>query len=322
MKLKSHVVLNITRTLYLSLGMDLSLRVALSLVEGYDINRRMGFPPSVPVPVQDAVNRIVLDLIEADLIIELVEWLVHADRHGYRGKQYPIAGIEEIVSGIEQEGYLLDPESELFYEDPRRQRTPGWGRLKDGIEYPITLLRIDIVNNTRIVRANSAEDVRTAYERMRELFQKVVEKRRGRVWLWEGDGGMAAFQYGHPNMSATLCGMEFMNEMLLYNLYANPLDKAIQLRAAAHAGFLRFTQNTAELLQEELVKETVEIESRFTGPDCFSISASISPHVDGIIKDCFAPPKGYCPREILHYSIRPRQARAQGATRCVAKVRS
>jgi class 3 adenylate cyclase len=223
---------------------------------------------------------------------------------------------------MEQEGYLLDPESELFFEDPRRQRTPSWGRLKDGVEYPITLLRIDIVNNTRIVRVNGAEDVGAAYERMREIFQRIVEKRRGRVWLWEGDGGMAAFQYGHPNMSATLCGMEFMNEMLLYNLYANPLDKPIQLRAAAHAGFMCFNQDTAELLREELVKETVEIESRYTAPNSFSISASIAPHVDGIIKDCFASPMEYCPREILSYSIHPRQPKAQGYTKRLAKERS
>lgn len=321
MRQKSPVVLNVTRTLYLSLGMELSLRVARSLVEGYDINQRMGFPPSVPVPVQDAVNRIVLDLIEANLFIELVEWLVRTDRHGYKGKQYPIAGIDEIINGMEQDGYLLDPESELFYEDPRRQRTAGWGRLKEGVEYPITLLRVDIVNSTRIVRANDAEDVGVAYERMRELFQRIVEKRRGRVWLWEGDGGMAAFQYAHPNMSATLCGMEFMNEMLLYNLYANPLDKPIQLRAAAHAGFMCFSQDTAELLHEELVKETIEIESRYTAPNCFSISASIAPHVDGIVKDCFAPPVEYCPREILSYTIWPHQSKAQGSVRRVAKER-
>ncbi|MGD9939789.1 MAG: hypothetical protein AB7T74_08330 [Clostridia bacterium] len=321
MRLKSPLVLNVTRTLYLSLGMELSLRVARSLVVGYDINQRMGFPPSVPVPVQDAVNRIVLDLIEADLFIELVEWLVHADRHGYKGKQYPIAGIDEIIKGVEQEGYLLDPESELFYEDPRRQRTSSWGRLKAGVEYPITLLRIDIVNNTRIVRANDAGDVGTAYERFREIFQGIIEKRRGRVWLWEGDGGMAAFQYAHPNMSATLCGMEFMNEMMLYNLYANPLDKPIQLRAAAHAGFLRYSNNAAELLHEELVKETIEIESCYTRPDSFSISASIAPHVDGIIKDCFIPPKEYYSREILSYTIKTRQSAAHGAARCVTKAR-
>jgi hypothetical protein len=122
-------------------------------------------------------------------------------------------------------------------------------------------------------------------------------------------------------MSATLCGMEFMNEMMLYNLYANPLDKPIQLRAAAHAGFLRYSNNAAELLHEELVKETIEIESRYTRPDSFSISASIAPHVDGIIKDCFIPPKEYYSREILSYTIKTRQSAAHGAARCVTKVR-
>jgi hypothetical protein len=32
--------------------------------------------------------------------MELVEWLVRADRHGYRGKQYPIADMDEIIIGV------------------------------------------------------------------------------------------------------------------------------------------------------------------------------------------------------------------------------
>ena len=218
MRNKSAVVLNVIRTLYLSLGMDLSLRMARTFIEDYNVNQRMGFPPSVPVPVQDAVNRIVLDLNDAGLFIELVEWLIRTDRHGYYGKQYNIVGMDEIIKGMEDEGYLLDPESELFYEDPRKQRTPNWGRLKNGSEYPITLLRLDIVSNSRIVRRNRAQDVQEAYNHIRDLFLRVVEKRRGRIWLWEGDGGLAAFQYGHPTMSATLCGMEVLNELLVYNL--------------------------------------------------------------------------------------------------------
>ncbi len=304
MRIKSPVVLNVIRTLYLSLGMDLSLRLARDFIEGYNVNERMGFPPSVPVPVQDAVNRIVLDLNDAGLFIELVEWLVRADRHGFRGKQYNIAGIDEIIKGMEFEGFLLDPESELFYEDPRKQRSQGWGRLKVGQEYPITLLRVDIVSNSRLVRNNSEENIAFAYDSLRELITRIVEKRRGRLWLWEGDGGLAAFSYGHPNMSAVLCGMELLNELLVYNLSLNPLDRPLQIRAAAHAGFIPYSEDSSEIQRAEIVKEIVEIEARYTKADSLSVSASIAPHVDGIIKDCFVALGNDCPREILSYSIR------------------
>ncbi len=308
MRAKSPVVADVIKTLYRSLGMEMALRMARSLIEGYNISQRMGFPPSVPVPAQDAVNRMVLDLFEEGLFLELVEWLVRADRQGFMGKRYPIVGIEEIIQGMELEGYLLDPESGLFYEDPRRHRTPGWGRLKPGEEYSITLLRLDIVLNSRLVRGNDRGDIERAYDSLRDMVRRIVEKRRGRVWLWEGDGGMAAFHYGHPNMSAVLCGMEILNELLVYNMTANPLNRDMQIRAAAHAGFIRYTEDLSELQRSEIVKETVEIESGWTRPDSLSVSASIAPHVDGIIKDCLLPAEGDCPREILCYRIRPRAA--------------
>ncbi|HPE37057.1 MAG TPA: hypothetical protein PK625_07900 [Spirochaetales bacterium] len=306
MKLRDPVVQTVIRTLYRSLGMELSIRMAKSLIEGYNLNQRMGFPPSVPVPVQDAVKRIVEDLLDAGLMLETIEWLIQVDRHGYMGKQYPIVGIDDILAGMEEVGYTLDPESELFYEDARRFRTPGWGRLREGVEYPITLLRLDIARNSRLVRANASCDVESAYEALRDIVRRLVEKRRGRLWSWEGDGGLAAFHYGHPNISAVLSGVDIMNELLLYNLVDNPLDKPIQVRLAAHAGYLRYTEHQSELLRTELVRETTEIEERYTPPETFSVSATIAPHVDEIIKKCFVHLDSECPWEILSYSIKPR----------------
>ncbi|TFG85368.1 MAG: hypothetical protein E4H20_00470 [Spirochaetales bacterium] len=308
MRIKSPVVLNITRTLYLSLGMEMSLRLARTLIQGYEINKRMGFPPSVPVPVQDAVNRIVVDLLEAGLFLELVEWLVRVDRHGSMGKQYPIAGMDEIIKGMEAEGYQLDPESELFYEDSRRHKTPGWGRLRIGVEYPVTLLHVDIVRNSSLVRTNDTTDIERAYEDFRGLVSRIVEKRRGRLWFWEGDGGLVAFHYGHPTMSAVLCGMELLNDLCIYNLAENALDRDIQVRAAAHAGYVRYSEDYAELARNELVKEVTEIEETYTRPDSLSVSATITPHIDAIIKDRFVLLESDCPWQIISYAIAPRLA--------------
>jgi hypothetical protein len=303
MKTKSPVVADVISTLYRSLGMEMTLRMARSLIEGYNINERMGFPPSVPVPVQDAANRVVMDLYDAGLFLELVEWLVKVDHHGFMGKQLPIVGIDEIIEGVKADGYLLDSESGTFYEDSRKQRTRGWGRLRAGNEYPITLLHFDIARNSSLVRANAAQDVERVYETLRSLFTWIVEKRRGRVWDWQGDGGLAAFQYGHPNMSAVLCGIELLDELCVFNITENPLDREILVRTAVHAGFIRYTEVQTDLMRDEVVKEIEEIEHEYTPINSLSVSATVAPYIDGVIKDCFMPIDVSSPWQILCYSI-------------------
>jgi hypothetical protein len=97
--------------------------------------------------------------------------------------------------------------------------------------------------------------------------------------------------------------MELLNELLVYNLSSNPLDRPLQIRAAAHAGFIPYSEEPSEIQRTEIVKEIVEIEERYTKADTLSVSASIAPHVDGIIKDCFVSLGNDCPREILSYAI-------------------
>lgn len=303
MKAHNQVLASIISTLYRSLGMELVLRMAKSFLPGYDINRSMGFPPSVPVPAQAAAQRVVMDLYDAGFLLELVEWLVRADSQGVMGKQISVIGLEDIVDSMSDSGYLLDQESGLFYEDPRRQRTRGWGRLKAGQEYPITLLKLDIVRNSRLVRGNSKAGIQSAYDMLRESVRRIAEKRRGRMWLWEGDGGIAAFHYAHPAMSAVLCGMEILNDLSVYNLTDNPLDRDLLVRVAVHAGFVHYTDDAASLLREECVKELCEIEEGWTAPGSMSVSASIAPHIDGIIKDTLRPLDIDSPRELLGYSL-------------------
>lgn len=286
-----------------SLGMELILKMAREFIPGYDINSRLGFPPSIPVPLRDATRRIVHDINETGLFLELVEWLIKVDSKGYMGKLYKVSAMSEILDAMKNAGFILDQESGLFYEDPRFQKTPNWGRLIEGREYPFTLLKLDIVKNSQLVRNNSKKEINSAYETIRIFVRRIIEKRRGRIWLWEGDGGIIAFHYGHPIMSAVLSGMEILNELMVFNLTANPLNRDVMMRIAAHAGFIHYSTDTSSLLREETVKEIHDIESRWTPDGMMTISASIAPHIDGIIKERIYTLEKESNRELFAYSI-------------------
>ena len=111
----------------------------------------------------------------------------------------------------------------------------GWGTLEIGKTYEFALLRVDIAGNSRLVRRYPRSRIKTVYGSVKDLVTRLVEKREGRIWGWEGDGGLAAFYFIDKTIQATLCGMEILHELFLYNLLGKGLPEPVLVRLAVHA---------------------------------------------------------------------------------------
>lgn len=280
------------RCLYESLDAAMIERVAQTVLPDYDLRKRTGFPPNIPVQAQTAASRVVDDFVADERFLHLVEALARLDREGFMGRPYRISGLRELSKAICAEGYVWDQETSRFMEDPRVRRTPGWGRLAPGEELRFSLLRVDVVKNSRIVRTHGESAARGVYEELRCMLSRCVERRSGRVWTWEGDGGLAAFLFGHSTTSCVLAGIALMNELFMYNRTGNRLGESLNIRAAAHTGPLRYDPDLAEMMKQETCREALEAESRWTPPQSFCITPAVAGTLDRVLSDRFKPIKG------------------------------
>ena len=203
------------KSLYESLNAEMLERVAQDLIPDYDLCQRTGFPPNIPMQGQTAASRIVDDIVAEDLFLHFIERLVQLDREGFMGRSYRVAGLRELFKSIGSEGYLWDSETSHFMEDPRIRRTHNWGRLLQGEELRFSLLRVDVVRNSRIVKVHGETAARGAYEDLRGMLARCAERRSGRIWSWEGDGALAAFLFGHSTTSSVLAGMALLHELFI-----------------------------------------------------------------------------------------------------------
>jgi hypothetical protein len=290
MKVRSALAQMLKKSLYESLDADMLERMAQDVISGYDLRKRTGFPPNIPMQSQTAAARIVDDVIEGDLYLHFVERLARLDREGFMGRSYRIAGLRELFKNIGAEGYVWDADTGLFMEDPRIRRTQNWGRLVQGEELRFSFLRIDIVKNSRIVKVHGESAARSAYEDLRSIFTRSVERRSGRVWCFEGDGALAAFLFGHSTTSSVLSGMSLLHELFLYNRMYNRIGEPIRLRAAVHTGPIRYLPDVGEILKQETCREVVEAESKWTPPDGLSITPAVAGTLDRVILDRFKQP--------------------------------
>jgi class 3 adenylate cyclase len=269
----------------------------------YDIYKRSGYPQDHPIPNQDAATRIVSDIIHDGYYIDFVELLIEVDRSGYMGRRYELRGLDDVVGDIIQAGFSYDKTTKQFFENQRERISRNWGRLVDGNERQMAVLRLDIAGNSILVKENPRNCIEKAYGDLRTIVTKAVVSRLGRLWSWEGDGALGAFMLGNYNRMTVLAGMEILNEMFLYNRTANPLNSELKIRLSAHSGPVVYYNNEAECLKADTIKKAVTLESKAAVPNSLVISESLAVTCEQILLNIFSTEKNSPSGKYRSYQI-------------------
>ncbi|MDR0876465.1 MAG: hypothetical protein LBN21_00305 [Treponema sp.] len=290
MKIKNANSSFLRKCLQLSLPVDMMIRFARLVNPHYNIYKRTGLSEGMPISNQNAAQRIVADMIQDDYFVDFVEALIQIDAKGYMGRRYALHGLNDVVAGLIHEGYSFDPVSGQFFENQSERISPNWGRLQNGDERRMTVLRLDIAGNSVLVRQNPRNKIEKAYNDMRAIVSRAVTSRQGRLWTWEGDGALAAFLVGHKEKMAVYCGMDILHELFFYNKLRNPLNSPISVRIGAQTGPVWYSANEMERLKNDTVKQAIDMEA-MAAINSMAVSYNLSASMDDITMNLFTPEK-------------------------------
>ncbi|MDC7226468.1 MAG: hypothetical protein PQJ61_06865 [Spirochaetales bacterium] len=276
------------------------------LLPGYNLHERTGIPSSVAIPNQNAARQIMSDIVKTNMFLDFVLLLIDfSDQgRGIAGRKISIPYLRQILNGIYQMGYIFDVSNKIFVENPNERKTRNWGTLKTGQEYTLAFLRVDIVGNTKMVRKHNAAELEKVYLSMRDILVNSVEKRNGRVWHWDGDGGLAAFIFGNMNESAVLSGMELLHELFLYNNLECPIEDGLNVRIAVHSGPFEYTSNNEIMQNSDTVKRVAELEHKHTSVNCLTISEPVKMMLETLTSKQFREFKTTNKRSYFEYRVR------------------
>ncbi len=276
------------RSLAASMDSHTITHMVRTIFPGYDIYERTGFPESLAIPNQNVATQVVEDVIAENKFLSFVELLIHAQDFGIMGRRYPVSHLREIIKGTYDLGFVFDKETQSFVENPRYRRTRNWGVLESGLEYTIVFLRVDIAGNTALVKKHPADVVENTYKDLRRIVTEASEKRNGRIWLWEGDGGIVAFYFGNRHAGAVLSAMDIIHRLFIYNRVECRLSEPLKIRVGIHAGPCEYTENEEELKMHETVKEVFAVE-RETKLNTFNVSVVVRVMLDEFLSDNLTP---------------------------------
>ncbi len=302
--MKSHAALEnlVVRSLSRSLSVPHMVKLAQRIIPNYDIHARSGFPPNIPVPRVDAARQIFSDVNSRGFLLKLIESLIDVHYNGDMGREMPIQLLDRVVAEVEAQGYRYSVKEMVFVEAAHREKTMGWGTLHEGSMYEFAFLRADIVGNTKLVRTYEQDLVLGTFDRVRELIRRNVEKRNGRLWGWEGDGGLAAFYFLDKNIQATLCGMEIVHELFFFNLLQSRLPEPLAVRLAVHAGPCKFL-SAGKDASNETIRRVELLEAKFTKPASLIVSPGVYTDLGGKLSKFFKPVAGPDNSPLYRYSL-------------------
>jgi class 3 adenylate cyclase len=263
------------------------VHVARRIMVSYDIYARTGIPQTLSVPNKDAAKQIVEDMAEEGYLLTFVELLVAIHRNGFVGRKFRIPKLQDIVEELLEDGYRFDRETGTFVEDAGQRRTQNWGVLQEGAYYHIGFLALDVEGNSELVRRNGSELMDRVYADLRRIIIRIIEKRDGRLWFWEGDGGLIAFYLGDVGTMAVKCGMEIIHELLLYNAMWNPLEGPLRVRLGVHTGQIEYHSDFDEIESSPAIKKVQEIESNHTPANSLTVSSTVFHALDPLLQNCF-----------------------------------
>ena len=287
MRLRIRLRNKLVRALSQSMDVQTMVHVARRIIDDYDIHARSGVPSSLSVPNNDAAKQIVEDMGQFGYLLSFVELLVEIHRNGFVGRKIRIPRLQNIVEELREDGYLFHTASGTFVEDAAQRQTLNWGVLLDGAQYHLGFLAVDVKGNSDMVRRHGTEAMDAVYTALRRLLLRAIEKRNGRLWFWEGDGGVAAFYAGDVGSTAVQSGMELLHELKLYNAVSNPLDTPVELRAAVNTGYLEYDGDFSELQHAPAIKKAQEIEAQHTEANTITVSAPVFHTLDPLLQKCF-----------------------------------
>jgi hypothetical protein len=303
MRVKARLRTLAIRALAESMEVKTMVHVARRMFGNYDLYERTGFPQSVPIPNRTAASQIVTDVAETHLFLEFVGLLMSLERVGMAGRKYKIPRLNTIVTEILDTGYRYNSESGYFVEDRAIRTTRNWGVLREGESYLMSFLGVDVSGNSDLVRMHGQDSMQEIYQALRQMATDSVERRNGRLWGWEGDGGLFAFTFEDENERAVHSGVELLHELFLYNLISCPLPDGLHVRLTIHNGPCEYQTDGTEL-KVDTVKRLWDIDTRYGRPDWLTISAAILPSLDHSLSSRFEPIRTGTSENLYAYSVR------------------
>jgi class 3 adenylate cyclase len=243
---------------------------------GFRTHDIAGVDRKISISPLNAARRLVEECERKGRIGDLLAFAFELDGAPLNGRSVKLEGMESLLYNLSRSGTYYDfAKRRLVGFEPEKKSLPGWGVLKSGREYPITVASVDICQNSELVRKHRPAVMEKVYYRLWDFLKRRLDVHDGRMWSWAGDGGLAAFRGDHRTTAAVSCCLEILYGLPVFNLQPDkPIPESLCLRIALDTGPVKFSDDTGRIVSE-VINYAAHLEKKGTEPGCLSVSDAV-----------------------------------------------
>lgn len=286
----------------------------------YDTHKLEGLSEVVSISPTNAAKRLVSECAENGRLEKLIVTLVQLDGNYLNDKIVSVRSLDNLLYHQAQHGMVYDEKRRKFIEVTKdRTLMPNWGVLRDNKQYELTVGSVDIVKNSILVKKYGSTVMERVYKQLLEFFRSTMAAQNGRVWSWQGDGGIVAFPSKQDSNLSVSCCISILIMLPLFNMRPdNPITSDIALRIGLDHGEVRFSNDTGSIVSET-INYAAHLEKSGTETNGISISDSIYASLTPKMKKIFSAKKKFEGRyayssTFTHYFTKAKTSQTDRAT--------
>lgn len=220
----------------------------------FDMHRLTGERQHVSIGAKRAAALLVEYLEEHGSTSELIKFVAEIDEGVFGGRTVRINGIEEFFHELAKLGIVYDySRRKLHHTKEELASLKNFGSLRDGKPYHVTVASVDIVGNSKLVRAHGTKVMEKVYYNLWAFLNRRLADYNGRIWSWAGDGGILAFALDGNEVRALKCALEIQSTIALFNISdENPIEESIELRIGMDCGRIKFFSDTGKIISDTI----------------------------------------------------------------------
>ncbi len=242
----------------------------------YNGHKAAGVKNHITMSPRKCANALVQFLNDSKKTFQLIKLIIEMDDSSLNGKSITIEGLEAYLNKLAKSSIYYDfKKRKLHHSKKDALEMINWGTLKDGKTYNITVMSLDIVGNSKLVKKYGTKTMEKVYFRLRSFVEQKVLDYEGRIWNFAGDGGLIAFTFNEHTTRAALCALDIRAALSVFNIRPDlPIKDNITLRLALDTGKIKFSDNTGHIVSD-IINYVAHLEKSGTLPGEISISENV-----------------------------------------------
>ena len=185
---------------------------------------------------------------------DLIKLMIELDGSSINSRPVEIKDIESYLNKLTRSGVVYDfRKRKMHHSRKDTEALVNWGALKEGKAYYFSIISLDIVGNSKLVKKHGVRKMEKVYFHLRKFLSQKISEYDGRIWNFAGDGGLIAFTSAGNENRSVLCALDIQSSISVFNLRPElPVKEPIVLRIGIDCGKFKFTMDTGHIVSDTI----------------------------------------------------------------------